>query len=69
MGIFPLFAVAVALLSATTAAAALTAPEKRMIATVEGRVGGDPDEPVGKRTRSKPLKSVQMNRRPFAAAV
>ena len=35
MGIFPLFAVAVALLSATPAVAALTAPEKRIIATVE----------------------------------
>ena len=44
MGIFPLFAVAVALPSATPAAAALTAPEKRMIATVEGRAGGNPDE-------------------------
>jgi hypothetical protein len=31
-----------------------------------GRAGGDPDEPVGKRTRGKTLKSVQMYRRPLA---
>ncbi|WP_347717300.1 hypothetical protein [Sphingomonas sp.] len=69
MGIFPLFAVAVALLSATPAVAALTAPEKRIIATVEAERAAILMRPVGKRARGKTLKSVQMNRRPFAAAV